>query len=234
MHLHKRTSALILAGILATGAAGAVAITPASATTSDNAVTSRIAHIKSALSGLVSDGTLTQKQADKVAGTLDSKMSKPGKHGMGGPGGHMGGMGGPMGGMDMSAGKEAVAKALGMTTAKLDTALQGGKSLADVAKDQKVSVDSLVKVMVALAQDKLAAAVKDGKITQAQADKMKSSLTQRITDKVNGVRADRGQRGSGMAPPPANCQAARRASPQPRPDRRGACPVRNVCQRLGI
>jgi hypothetical protein len=199
--MHKRTSALILSGILATGALGAVAITPASATTSDNAVTSRIAHIKSALSGLVSDGTLTQSQADKVAGTLDSKMPKPG---MAGPGGQKGGMGGHMGGMDMSAGKEAVAKALGMTTAKLDTALKSGKSLADVAKDQKVSVDSLVKAMVALAQDKLAAAVKDGKITQEQADMMKSSLTQRITNHVKGVRADRGpghgQRGSEMSP----------------------------------
>ena len=52
-----------------------------------------------------------------------------------------------------------------MTTAKLDTALKGGKSLADVAKDQKVSVGSLVKVMVAVAQDKPTAAVKNGKIT---------------------------------------------------------------------
>ena len=199
--MHKRTSALILAGILATSA-GAVAITPASATTSDNVVTSRIAHIKSALGGLVSDGTLTQKQADKVAVTLDSKLAKPGLPGMGGPGGHVGDMG--MGGPDMIAGRDAVAKVLGMTTAKLDTALKSGKSLADIAKDQKVSVDSLVKAMVAVAQEKLAAAVKDGKITQAQATMMKSSLTQRITNHVKGIRADRGQgpgeRGAEMSP----------------------------------
>jgi hypothetical protein len=194
--MRKRTSALILAGILAVGAGGAIAVTPASATTSDNAVTSRLANIKSALSGLVSDGTLTQAQADKVAATLNSKMP----NGKGGPGGHMGGMGG----MDMTKTHEAVAKALGLTTDKLNAALTGGKSLADVAKDQKVSVGPLVKIMVAAHEAKLAAAVKDGKITQDQADKMKASLTQRITDRVNGVRPDmgpgHGPRGSGMSP----------------------------------
>ena len=193
--MRKRTSALILCGILAT-AGGAVAITPASATTSDNAVTSRLASIKSALSGLVSDGTLTQTQADKVAGTLDSKLPKRDMRGKG--------MGGKGMGLDMRGTQDAAAKALGMTTAKLKTALQSGKSLADVAKDQKVSVDSLVKAMVAAAQDKLAAAVKNGKITQARADAMKSSLTQRITARVNAVRPERGmglaRPGSKMSP----------------------------------
>jgi hypothetical protein len=200
--LHKRTVGLILTGILATGAAGAVVITPASATTSDNVVTSRLAGIKSALSGLVTDGTLTQSQADKVAGTLDSKLPKHRMGGMGGPGGHMGGMGM---GMGMRATTDAAAKALGMTTAKLHTALQSGKSLADIAKGQKVSVDALVKAMVASAQGQLTAAVKDGSMTQAQANTMKSFLSQRITDRVNGVRPDRGRmhgpHGAEVSPP---------------------------------
>ena len=75
---------------------------------------------------------------------------------------------------------------------ELYTAVQGGKSLADVAKDQKVSVDSLVKAMVTAAKGELATAVKDGTLTQARADKMESTLTQRITDRVNSVRPDRG------------------------------------------
>jgi len=91
--MHKRTTGLILAGVLATGAVGAVAMTPASATTSTNPVTSRLASLKSALSGLVSDGTLTKAQADKVASTLDNKMPKGGERGMRGPGGRFGGMG---------------------------------------------------------------------------------------------------------------------------------------------
>jgi hypothetical protein len=196
--MHKRTTGLILTGILVTCAVGAVAITPASATTSDNVVTSRLAHIKSVLSGLVTDGTLTQAQADKVAGTLDSQPP------MGGMGG-MRGMGGRSGGMGMLQSHDAAAKALGMTTDELYAAVQGGKSLADVAKDQKVSVDSLVKAMVADAEADLAAAVKAGTLTQAQADTLKSSLTERITDQVNGVRAGGGQgrgpgSGAGWAP----------------------------------
>jgi hypothetical protein len=198
--MYKRTAGLILTGVLATGAIGAVAMTPASATTSDNVVTSRLAHIKSVLSGLVTDGTLTQAQADKVAGTLDSQ---PPMAGMGGRGGR-GGMGGGAGGMGMTQFHDAAAKALGMTSDELYTAVQGGKSLADVAKDKKVSVDTLVKAMVADAEADLAAAVKAGTMTQAQADTIKSSLTERITDQVNGVRAGggmgRGSRGAGYAP----------------------------------
>jgi len=198
--MYKRTAGLILTGVLATGAIGAVAMTPASATTSDNVITSRLAHIKTALSGMVKDGTLTQAQADKVAGTLDSQ---PPMAGMGGRGGMGGG-----GGMGMVQSHDAAAKALGLTSDELYTAVQGGKSLADVAKDQKVSVDSLVKAMVADAEGDLAAAVKAGTMTQAQADTMKSTLTERITDQVNGVRAGggmgggigRGARGAGFAP----------------------------------
>jgi Protein of unknown function (DUF2680). len=184
--MHKRTTGLILTGILVTGAVGAVAITPASATTSDNVVTSRLAGIKSALSGLVTNGTLTQAQADKVAGTLESQLPMRG----------MGGMGGRSGGMGMTQTHDAAAKALGMTSDELYAACRA-KSLADVAKDQKVSVDSLVKAMVAAAESELATDVKEGTITQAQADTMKSSLTARITDQVNGVRPGRGQ-GRGM------------------------------------
>ena len=191
--MYKRTTGLILTGILVTGAVGAVAITPASATTSDNVVTSLLASIKSALSGLVSNGTLTQAQADKVAGTLDSQLPL---RGMGGPGG--------MGGMEMAQTHDAAAKALGMTSDELYSAVQGGKTLADIAKDQKVTVGSLVKAMAAAAESQLTTAVKDGTLTQAQADTMKGSLTQRITDQVNGVRTGRGpgraSRGAAWSP----------------------------------
>jgi hypothetical protein len=178
--MRKRTAGLILSGVLVTGTAGAVAIVPASAASTGNPVTSRLASIKNALSGLVSDGTLTQAQADKVAAALQKAMPAQGP---GGGRGWFGGMGGAMG-----ATQDAAAKALGMTTAELRTARMSGKSLADIAKSKNVSVDTLVKAMVAAAEDGLATAVKDGHLTQAQADGIKGSLTQRITAEVNSTR----------------------------------------------
>ena len=196
--MHKRTTGLILAGVLATGAVGAVAMTPASATTSANPVTSRLASLESALGGLVTDGTLTQAQADKVAGTLDKKLPQRGEGGRDGMGGRFGGIG-------MVHTQEAAAKALGLTPAKLRAALEGGQSLAAVAKAQKVGVDSVIQAMVTAAKADLTTAVKDGKLTQAQADTMKSSLTKRITDRVNSVRPEgmrgmRPDRGAGHGP----------------------------------
>lgn len=199
--MRKRTTALILAGALATGGVGAaVVIAPASAATSDNAVSSRLEAIKSALKGLVGDGTLTQAQADKVAGTLDTALPQRDHDGRGRGGGWFG--------KGMSQTRDAAATALGMSTEELRTAVQGGKTLAEVAKEKNVSVDALVKAMVAAAEKELSTAVTDGRITQAQADAMKGSLTQRITDRVNGVRGEgghgpghgHGRRGDGAAP----------------------------------
>lgn len=50
-------------------------MTPASATTSDNMVTSRLAHIKSVLSGLVKNGTLTHAQADTLKSSLTERLT---------------------------------------------------------------------------------------------------------------------------------------------------------------
>ncbi len=172
--MHKRTASIILASTLAVGG-GAVAFTPANAADSDNPVKSRLAGIKSALTGLVTDGTLTQEQADKVAATLDDKLpeGRPGHGGMRGE--HL----------------AAAAKALGLTETELRAELKDGKSLAAVAKAEGVDTDVLVKALVADAEAKLDAAVKDDKITQEQADKRKETLTERITDSINNARPER-------------------------------------------
>lgn len=190
--MHKRTASIILASTLAVGG-GAIALTPASAADSDNPVKSRLANIKSSLSGLVKDGTLTQDQADKVAKTLDEKLPKggPGRGGPGGPGDHL----------------KAAAKALGLTEAELKTKLKDGTSLADVAKAEGVSTDKLVKALVAEAEDRIDAAVKDGKQTLAQAADRKKDLTKRITDRINNVRPERPKGDAGRpfdGPPPAD------------------------------
>jgi hypothetical protein len=82
-----------------------------------------------------------------------------------------------------------------LTTVQLRTALQGGKSLADVAKNQKVGVGALVKAIVTSTESELVTAVKNGTVTQARADKIKSQLTQRIINEVNRARPVRGPRG---------------------------------------
>lgn len=189
--MHKRTASIILASTLAVGG-GVVALTPASAADSDNPVKSRLATIKSSLSGLVNDGTLTQDQADKVAETLNEKLPKGGP-GRGGPGGpHL----------------AAAAKALGLTEAELRTKLRDGKtSLADVAKEEGVSTDTLVKALVAEAEERIDADVKAGRLTEAQATERKKNLTEHITDRINNVRPERAKGDAGRpfdGPPPAD------------------------------
>jgi hypothetical protein len=81
----------------------------------------------------------------------------------------------------------AAATYLGMTVADLRTALQGGKSLAQVATDKGKSVDGLVAALTADAKKKLDAAVAAGDITQAQANTLLSKLTAQVTEQVNRV-----------------------------------------------
>ena len=140
--------------------------------------------IKDALSGLVSDHTLTQAQADKVASALNNKLPQGGFGG--GPGHRFGGM---IGLRDSVA---AVAKALNMTPAELMTQLRSGQTLAEIATAHKVDVSKLVASMVTAADKQLATAVQNKRITQAQADAIKSTLTQRMTDLVNGNLPGRG------------------------------------------
>ncbi len=184
--MSKRAAALVLSGALIAGA-GAVAITPASAASADNPITSRLGKIKDALSGLVSDGTLTQDQADKVAATLDDALPQRDWH--------RGEPGGPMRGLAMMRGLDVAAKTLGMTDAELRTALMDGKSLADVAQDQGVPVDTLVSALVDSVTKNIDQAVADGRLTQEQADMFTKDLTARMTDRVNGVRPQWGDHG---------------------------------------
>jgi hypothetical protein len=109
--VRKRLITLTTAGLLAAGGA-AVAVPALAATDATGTATagsSRVDRIVEALAGLVSDGSITQKQADEVATTLD-EADLGGGHG----GGHGGG---PGGGRDLS----AAATALGMTAEELRT-----------------------------------------------------------------------------------------------------------------
>jgi hypothetical protein len=194
--VRKNLVALVAVGTL--GLSGFALAGPALAAVGASSETSAAAsapvdRIKAALSGLVTDKTLTQAQADKVASTLESAdlgRGGPGGHG-GGPGSHSGGPGGLGGRGGLGADLSTAAKALGMTEAELRTAVESGKSLAQVAKDKSVSVDTVVDALVKAAKERLAQEVTDGHLTQAQADARVADLTTRITEHVNSTRPKR-------------------------------------------
>ena len=166
-------------------AAGSTTSTPSTPTTSPPTSTTdpaahRLSNIKDALKGLVSNGTITQAQADKVASTLSTS------HRMrdGWPGGR------GMRGAHLSPG--ALAGVLGITTTELRTQLQAGKTLTQIAQTKGISKADLIDKLVAAAKTQLAADVKAGTMTQAQADTATSALTAGITNRVDQVRPARG------------------------------------------
>jgi hypothetical protein len=137
--------------------------------------------LKNRVDQAVEDGLLTQQQANRLKTAIDKQevpMLGPGLH-RGGPGG------GHHFGFRMHK-LEAAAKYLGMSQEALDKALQNGKTLAQVAKDQGKSVDGLVDALLAEHKAKIAQAVKNGKLTQKEADEFTAGLEKRLTDLVNG------------------------------------------------
>jgi hypothetical protein len=94
---------------------------------------------------------------------------------------------------------DAAASYLGMTDASLKAALEGGKTLAQIAGDRGKSVHGLVNALVDDAEAELAAAVDAGRLTDAQRDSMLLGLKERIASLVNGERPDHD---GGFGPPP--------------------------------
>ena len=131
---------------------------------------------KSALDPLVAKGTITQAQEDAILAALQA--AHPDHDGHGGPGRGHGGPG--FGNLD------AAAKALGMTADDLRTALQGGKSLADVAQAKGVDPAKVVDALVAELKAHLDSEVASGEHTRAEADRILADARTRITDFVNG------------------------------------------------
>jgi hypothetical protein len=183
--MRKKLVTVALAGALGiTGVVGAALAAPAlsyAATGDSAALEGRVASLKEALQGLVSDGTLTQAQADEVATTLAER----------GPLGR-GGHGGPGGGREVAA---AAAEALGLTVDELRTAAQEGTTLAELAQREGVPTSTVVDAMVAAAEAHLAEEVAEGDLTQAEADARGAELRTRITASVDEpLRLGRGGR----------------------------------------
>jgi len=141
----------------------------------------RTAGLQAILAPLVQKGTITQAQADAVIAAIEAARPADGPHGGFGRG--PGRPGGPGKGF----GLDEAAAALGMTTDQLRTALEGGQSLADVAKAKGVDLtkvtDALVAAYTKHEQDEVTA----GTSTQAETDKEIAAFKAKVDAIVNGT-----------------------------------------------
>ena len=135
----------------------------------------------------VAAGTMTKAQGDQLKARIAAGEFP--LFGVRGPGfGH--GEGGPHGGFD--AHLSAAATYLAVTEAELRTSLEGGKTLADVAKEKGKSTAGLVNALVADETKELDAAVTAGRLTKAQRDALVTNAKQRFQDLVDGKAPARG------------------------------------------
>ena len=130
----------------------------------------------SALSGLVSKGTITQSQADAITKALeDARVA--GKAALD---------------KNRAAEVAVITSTLGITEDALKTRLKAGDSLATIAGANK---DALIAALVAFKTKEINDAQAAGKITADQAAKMKANVTTHVTERVNNTRPPRGAHG---------------------------------------
>lgn len=145
------------------------------------------------LADLVEEGVINQEQADIIRERFEEYRAEFGRghrhhHGFG--------LRGEAGAI--------VSDLLGLTEAEIAEAFQNGTSLADLAAQQGVEVQTLVDALVAEAEANLAEKVADGTVTQERADSVLENLEQRIEERVNAERPlFEGRRGRGRFGPPA-------------------------------
>lgn len=151
-----------------------------------------LAEAKEHLAQAVTDGKLTQEEADAKLAEIQTAIENsefPGKRG----GGF--GMHGQRGERDGD-----LAEALGMTQEELRTAIQNGQTVEEVAAEKGFDLDAFQAEKqaerLAEAQERLAQAVEEGKLTQEQADQILEQMQ-------NGERPEfggRGERGGQRGP----------------------------------
>jgi uncharacterized protein YidB (DUF937 family) len=142
--------------------------------------------IEDQVDAAVKAGQLTQAQADAIKSRIESGNYPI----FGGPGFGFG----FRHGFGFFGDKLATAASyLGISESQLESDLQSGKTLAQIATDEGKSVDGLVSALVDAAKKQIEQAVTAGKLTRSQADKLESMLQQQMTDVVHGTRPAPGQ-----------------------------------------
>jgi len=136
--------------------------------------------MKSRIDDAVKSGRLPEADANRIKARIDANALPflgPGSHGRRGFG-HRG--------SGFHHGLQSAAQYLGMTEEQLRTALVGGKTLAELARDHDKPIDGLVDALVADKRERIEQSVRDGQFTRAQADRFLQELETRITEMVNG------------------------------------------------
>ncbi len=139
--------------------------------------------LQTVIDALVADGTARLKALEaSLPDRVNTLVNRTGwgEHGPGGPGG----AGGDHHGFR---GLRAAADAIGISAADLRAALEGGTTVADVAKAHNVELQKVIDALVADATTHIDEAVANGRIAAARAAEMKANLVERITARVNGT-----------------------------------------------
>jgi hypothetical protein len=168
--------------------------------------------LENRLDEAVDDGRLTEEQAERLRERLQSEdfplFRAPGvvpPRGFGGPRVEVPRFGrhGPR----LFAALDAAGDYLELPDDELRERLRDGETLADIARDAGKSVAGLVDALVAAKTERLDEAVDEGRLTQAQRDRIVARLREHTTDLVNGRlptphpgRFFRGPRPFGMEP----------------------------------
>lgn len=142
---------------------------------------------KADLDQALADGLITQTQYDAITTAMDNAPAVTGTA-------RFGIRLSPYNQVDREA---AAAEALGMSCADLVKAEQAGSAIAQIATDKGVDVQTVIDAVTKAYTDAFAADVKEGLITQAQADGRMTNLTVQIGQWVYDTHNGRGD-GFGM------------------------------------
>lgn len=163
-------AALLAAAVLVIGGLALTSITAGEADAQDSdSDTTTVAPLSDALDELVEEGVISQEQADAVEEKLRETF-----------GGRLGR------GHRLHHGLEEAAEVIGVDAEQLAEQLADGATLAEVAEANGADPADVIDALVANAEERLAAAVENGRIDQAAADERLAEIEERVTDLVNG------------------------------------------------
>lgn len=167
--------------------------------TKDDYLQKLVAAETTSITAQVTEGKLTQEQADKIVTGLSDQLTKQ-IDGTGFKGGFQGGFtGGDRGGKGHGGDKllEQTATILSVEPSAVQEALKAGKTLSAFAVEKGLTEADFIAKLVAAETTAVNAEVTAGKLTQEQADKMLSDLSDRITKQVQSTRPEGGHEGRG-------------------------------------